>query len=130
MATNIESLLTPPHREEEREEEPIVNPSGILIRKQVFNDQCPWGNCGGGLFCPGCGGVSRVFDYLRMSCGVLMACPVCHGAEFAEQDKRYLRDLEYENYSKEDDARIWRQRCDLVDKRREQLGLPPIPSWD
>ena len=126
-------LLPPPSSQydvEEDEKRPIVNPSGTLIRTQVFNDGCPWGNCMGGLFCPGCGGVSMVFPDLFMSCGVLLACPICHGLMFAEQDKVYLQDLEYGNYSQEDEQKIWRHRCGLVDRRREELGLPPVASWD
>ena len=140
---NVEYLLAPPNSQHGEEEEPLVNPHGTLIRRQVFSDKCPWEKCEGGLFCPGCLEASRMFPYLYMPCGIRLACPICHGWSFVDQDRDCLQDLEDRNYNPKkkkfqfrrnnvlkEKKKIWKNRCRLVERRRELLGLPPLKSWE
>ncbi|KAI5783924.1 hypothetical protein DFH27DRAFT_577900 [Peziza echinospora] len=111
------------------EETLVVRPGGILIREEYFFGDCMFCD-GSGTFCPGCGGVWLSFPYLFMSCGELLACPVCHGQSFARTDKGMLQYMEYHcKPDSEEFAQAWEDRCAMVNERREELGLPAM-EWE
>jgi hypothetical protein len=110
------------------EEVYLVNRAGVVIRQEYFGNECPWWNCiDDGFFCPGCGGVSRTFDYLAMGCGNTMACPICHGHDFAEEDKGFL--IELERSSGYERRLIWRERGAWINERRKALELSTV-LWE
>ncbi|RHZ58931.1 uncharacterized protein CDV56_104695 [Aspergillus thermomutatus] len=64
----------------------IVRPHGRDVLEHYFFGRCPY--CGTlGWFCPGC---QRVWPELFGGCAVDLSCPVCHGYDFARNDKTTL----------------------------------------
>jgi hypothetical protein len=107
--------------------EPIIlNPTGLQVREHQFKGMCPWWKCDIQFICTclGAGG----FEELDATCeecdGFLLACPVCHGREFAYEDMLCLRRLAEECDQVEKD-RIWKERCGRINTKRKELGL-----WD
>ena len=77
------------------------------------------GFCGTGRFiCPGCtGGRADRFDVF-MGCGVLLACPLCMGVDFAQDHKDFLR-YYYSETAPEDEQR---EMDRAVQERLKELG--------
>ena len=68
--------------------------------------------------CPGCtGGVAKRFDAF-MGCGVDLACPLCLGLDFSQNDKVLLKTYYYDPMPKEEESARSRQ----LEQRLSELG--------
>ncbi|KAL8768193.1 MAG: hypothetical protein Q9209_005502 [Squamulea sp. 1 TL-2023] len=65
---------------------------------------CCWVCRGDRDICPGCtGGVAQKFDAF-MGCGVMLACPLCMGLDFMQEDKEFLHQYYWEDPPLEEEA--------------------------
>jgi len=132
--TNSDYPITPLSCQYNDKEKPAVNPCGIFIRRNVFDDRCPWNDCGDGLFYANLPRMRSVFPSL--TCKDILACPICYGWEFAKEDKDIMQDIFttirrdgiiVSKYSLRERSRRWWHRWNSIYRRRQQLGLPLEP---
>lgn len=81
--------------------------------------------------CPGCtGGVAQRFDAF-MGCGVQLACPLCLGLDFMQQDKTLLETYYWEEMPEEERTardRRFEERYRELGYRLYALHFLPEPS--
>ncbi|KAE8413044.1 hypothetical protein BDV36DRAFT_287343 [Aspergillus pseudocaelatus] len=111
-------------------------PLSADVLRYYWGGDCPFCYMDG-WYCPGCGPAMQ-FPDLFGGCAVDQSCPVCYGYDFAMNDKIMLREIE------EYESRLWgaksgpaeyraelrqeilemvRERYELIDARRQEMGL-------
>lgn len=75
----------------------------------------------------GCG-MRGMYAHLFMSCGVVVACPLCYGHGYAEEDKRMIQHYYHRGGTY---PMKWRkERLTQLEGMAREFGLPVLPSWN